>query len=305
MQVLVTGGGGFLGAALCEALLARGDTVVSLDARPGGNGVVSEIADVADRAAVEAVFARHRPEAVIHCAAIVIGTAPGGEATAAIMRVNIEGTVNVYDAALRHGAGRVLHISSEEVYGDFTADRITEDHPLSSDAPYSISKAAVEQLGRHYSRNAGLDVVNIRTSWVYGPGLPRPRIPKTLVEAAVQGRSLHLANGGEHLIDHTYVDDFVAGTLLLLDAGALRHDCYHVGSGTAVTVAEIVDIIRELVPGADLTVGPGPLTSAHGQSLVRKGALDVTRIGEELGYVARFPPREGLAAYIRHLRAAP
>lgn len=305
MKVLVTGGAGFLGAALVAALADRGDEVISIDtvsssaARPG---VTTLAVDISDSAALEAVFSAHRPDAIIHCAAIVVGVKPGSAGSSKIVRVNIEGSVNLFDAMVRFSVKRALHVSSEEIYGDFRSGSITEDHPLDPSAPYAITKSTVEQLGRHYSRTSGLEIINIRTSWVYGPGLPRDRIPKNLVEAALHGQTLHLPCGGDHLIDHTYVDDFVAGTLLLLDAPHLDHDTYHVASGQAVTVSELVDIVSTLAPAATISVGPGPLTSAEGRPLVRKGALDLSRTFDAVGYVPRFSPAQGMEEYLRRLR---
>jgi nucleoside-diphosphate-sugar epimerase len=190
------------------------------------------------------------------------------------------------------------------VYGPFRADRIDETHPLEPVMPYGICKAAVEQLGRSYRELHGLDVINLRTSWVYGPGLPRERIPKTLVDAALEGRPLHVPSGANAAIDHTYLDDVVCAMLATLDRPQLAHDAYNIASGTAVTVAQIVEVMRELVPGAQLSVGAGPYRHGDRVELVRKGALDVGRAAAELGWTPKYDIRAGLAAYVQAARAA-
>ena len=182
--------------------------------------------------------------------------------------------------------------------------RIDETHPLNPVLPYGVCKAAVEQLGRSYRDLHGLEVINLRTCWVYGLGLPRMRIPRNLVEAALAGRSLHLASGAEVAIDHTYVDDLVRGVLAALDHQQHRYDAYNIASGTAPTIAEVVAIVRELVPGARLSVGPGPYRHAERIEMVRKGALDVGRAAAELGWRPRYGIRAGLAAYVDALRNA-
>lgn len=309
MTILVTGGYGFLGRALVEALGARGDRVIAADARidPAmpdfGGRVVPAVLDVTDRAALDALFVEHRPRTVIHCAAIVIGVQPGASGTGDIIRVNIEGSVNLFETMARFGVKRAIHVSSEEIYGSFETPVADEDHPLKPETPYAITKSAVEQLGRYYGTVLGLEVINIRTSWVYGAGLPRSRIPKNLMDAALDGQTLHLPNGADTAIDHTYVDDFVDGTLRALDAPMHAFDTYHVGSGEAATVAEMVTIIREIVPGAAISVGEGPFLTGTGLPLPRKGALDVGRARAELGYEPRFDLRRGLEAYARALRA--
>jgi nucleoside-diphosphate-sugar epimerase len=149
-----------------------------------------------------------------------------------------------------------------------------------------------------------VEVINLRTSWVYGPGLPRERVPKTLVDAALAGRPLHVASGADAAIDHTYVDDLVSAVLAALDRREHRQDAYNIASGAAATVAELVRIVGELVPGAQLSVGPGPYRHGDRVELVRKGALDVSRAAAELGWKPRYDIRAGLAAYVDAARKA-
>src|SRR5512134_1536476 len=204
-RILVTGANGFIGAELVKALAARGDEIVAFDVVTGAvlKGVAERHRNVAitpgeitEWQHVANLLRDHRPDAIVHCAAIV-GVVASAEAPFATMRVNIGGSLNVFETMRLFGVRRVLNISTEEIYGDFQADRITEDHPCFPVMPYGISKFAVEQLGRDYARNHGLEVINLRTCWVYGPGLPRPRVPKILVVAAVDGTPLHVPAGGD------------------------------------------------------------------------------------------------------------
>jgi nucleoside-diphosphate-sugar epimerase len=222
-----------------------------------------------------------------------------------VVRVNVEGSLNIFEAMRLSSIRRCIHISSEEAYGPFRADRIDETHPLDPVLPYGICKAAVEHFGRGYRDLHGLEVINLRTSWVYGPGLPRERIPKTLVEAALAGRKLHVASGADTRIDHTHIFDIVSGILKALDHPQHRHDAYNIASGQAPTIAELIAIIRESIPGAQLSVGPGAYKHGDRVEMVRKGALDVSRAAAELGWTPRYDIRAGLADYIEALRAAP
>lgn len=309
MRVLITGGGGFLGAAVSKALIARGDTAIAFDTHfASGDPAASEdfvrvAGDITDMAALAQVVLTHRPEAVIHCAAIV-GVLSSIGSPINIVRINVEGSVNVFEAMRVGGIKRCIHISSEEAYGAFRADRIDETHPLQPVLPYGICKVSVEQLGRTYRDLHGLEVINLRTSWVYGPGLPRDRIPRNLVVAALQNRSLHIPCGADTAIDHTYVDDWVSAVLAALDHSEHRYDVYNISSGQASTVKELAQVVSELVPGAQLSVGPGPYRHGNQIELVRKGALDISRARAELGWSPRFDIRSGLAAYVDALRLA-
>jgi nucleoside-diphosphate-sugar epimerase len=192
---------------------------------------------------------------------------------------------------------RAIHISSEETYGEFRAPVVDESHPLDPVMPYGMSKVAVEHLGRFYRDVHGLEVINLRTSWVYGPDLPRDRVPKTLIDAALAGRSLHIPTGGDSAIDHTYVDDFVDGTLAALDCPRHPFDAYNLSSGTAPTLADVVAAVVEIVPGADVSIGPGVYRHGDRIPVPRKGALDLRRARETFGYAPKFDIRAGLRAY--------
>ncbi|HEV8257329.1 MAG TPA: NAD(P)-dependent oxidoreductase [Casimicrobiaceae bacterium] len=311
-RIIVTGANGFIGAEIVKSLAARGDEVVGFDVAVGpalkalsercGNVTIAA-GEITEWHHIANLIRDHRPDAIIHCAAIV-GVIASADAPFATVRVNIGGALNVFEAMRLFGVRRVLNLSTEEIYGDFQADRITEDHPCFPLMPYGISKFAVEQLGRDYRRNHGIEAINLRTCWVYGPGLPRARVPKTLVDAAIDGTPLHVAAGGDFRVDHVYIDDVVAGVLAALDKPEHRHDAYHISSGEAPSLYEIVDIINELVPGARLSIGPGHYALNDRIRVVRKGALDTSRARAELGYVPRYNIRNGLAAYIEASRGA-
>jgi nucleoside-diphosphate-sugar epimerase len=310
-RILVTGGSGFIGSAVVAALTARGDEVIAFDVarsarleailaeRPNVTFVQGEITEWPQLAGL---LQARKPAAIVHCAAVVSVTSSIASPLGTF-RVNVEGTLNILEAMRLFGVRRMINLSSEETYGVFEQDRIDETHPNRPVKPYGISKYAAERLAGDYASAYGLEAIHIRTCWVYGPGLPRPRVPKILVDAAVSGRSLHVAGGGDYRVDHTYIDDCVDGILRALDKPAHRFDVYHVATGEAPSMAEIVAIVKELVPGIDLTIAPGPYRFVDGTEAVRKGALDVSRARTELGYVPQFPIRKGLHAYIEATRA--
>jgi len=311
--ILVTGAGGFLGLALTRAVLERGQQVVALEA--GDCTSLSALAatrpaltvaqgDICDVPAIETLFATHRPRAVIHCAAIV-GVLASLDSPRQLFRINVEGSLTLFEAMVRHRTPRLIHMSSEEIYGHFGADRIGEEHPQAPLHAYGISKAAVEHLGRSYRETHGLEVINIRTSWVYGPDFPRNRVPINMIRAAARAEPLHIEGGASERIDHTYLDDAVAGVLAALDCETHAHDAYHVSSQSCPSLAEIAAIIAELAPGAPpITVGEGLYRHADRVAMPRKGALDCSRAAAAFGYVPRFDIRAGLAATLDAERRA-
>ncbi|TCK29207.1 UDP-glucose 4-epimerase [Ancylobacter aquaticus] len=307
MRVLVTGGGGFVGAALVRRLAQRGDVAIAFDRSFAPDleeatdaGITTVPGDITDAFSVLSALDAHQPDAVIHCAAMVGVLASLSQAE--MLRVNIGGSVNLFEAMARRDIRRVLHLSSEETLGHFLADRVDEGHPTRPVMAYGVSKLAVEGLGRTYRATHGIACINLRTSWVYGPGLPRSRVPKNFIDAALDGRSLHLPRGADSAIDHTYIDDLVDGVLAALDQPRLEFDTYNIASDSAPTVGRIVEIVRALVPGADISIGPGPLHHRDDIPVVRKGALAVDRARESLGYSPRFDIERGLAAYVAELR---
>ena len=310
-RILVTGWAGFLGSAVVDALALRGDEVIAVDLVV--NDRLRHVADmhaavkvhtgeVTEWARMAHLLEAERPQAIVHCAAVV-GVPASVEAPFRTFQVNVEGSLNLMEAMRLFGIRRMVHISSEETYGPFQSPLVNEAHPQQPMMPYGISKLAVELLGRSYRELYGIECIHIRTSWVYGPGLPRARIPKILVDAAVQGRPLHLPAGADFAVDHTHVDDTVQGILLALDQPEHPFDAYNIGSGEAPTLREMVEMVKELVPGADLSVGPGPYRHAGDIPVVAKGALDISRARSVLGYAPRFTLREGLADYVKTLRA--
>lgn len=311
LKVLITGGGGFIGRELGRHLTARGDEVIAFDTAfpPEALRLAEETSqyrlvngDITDLANLVAAFQEEKPDGVIHCAAIV-GVLFSITSPSSVFRVNLQGSINVFEAMRLTDVRRVVHMSTEEVYGDFERPVAAEEHPQRPNMPYGISKLAVEHTGRTYRNLYGLECINMRTSWVYAVGLPRPRPPTTFLDAALQGKSCHLAHGGDAAIDFTHMNDVVSGVLAGLDAKAPPHDVYNLGSGTATTLANMVALVRELIPGADVSVAPGPYMFTPTLKAPTKGALDMSRAREDLGFVPRFDLRRGFEAYIETWRS--
>lgn len=309
-KILITGAAGFCGQAICQALSERGDTVIAMvmAGDPDINmlslkvpDTIIEQADMVSSVSVEKVFSKHCPDVVIHCAAVV-GVMVSLEDPASVFNVNVNGSINIMQAMVRHGVKRMLHISSEEIYGHFQADMVSEEHPQYPIFAYGIAKSAVEHIGRTFAVTDGLEVINLRTSWVYGPGFPRSRVPVNMIRAAAAGTELHIPVGAATRIDHTYIDDLVNGVLAALDHPIHHYDAYHIASGTAPSLSEIADILNVACPEAKITVGKGPYQHAVNVIVPRKGALNCQRAQTAFGFESKFDIASGISAYLEALK---
>ncbi len=306
MKILVTGGSGFLGFGVVKALQARGDTAIAFDATISPqlaaldktcSNVTVFSGDIADPISVIDVFKKERPDAVVHCAAIV-GVANSLGSPLNVLRVNLHGSINVLDAMRLFDTRRMIHISSCEVYGDFQSPVVDESHPLNPLMPYGICKLAVEQFGRTYVDLYGIECINLRGSWIYGSELPRIRLPNLLVDAVLAGRPLHLPSGGESLMDYIHLDDYVDATLAALDKVDHPYDVYNIGFGQATSLSQLFGLVEEIMSNADISVGPGRYEFNPGTPMRIQGALDISRASEALGFTPKIDLRRGLELHI-------
>ena len=272
MRVLVTGGAGFIGSAVCRWLIGRGVAVVNLDkltyaANPrslasiaGHAGYAFERADVCDRAALDAVFAKHRPTAVLHLAAeshvdrSIDGAAP-------FIDSNILGTYQLLEAALDYYRGlaapakaefKLVHVSTDEVYGALgDAGKFHEDAPYRPSSPYAASKAASDHLAHAWYKTYGLPVVVSNCSNNYGPcQFPEKLIPLTILHG-LEGKPLPVYGDGSNVRDWLYVDDHARGLLAVLEHGRPGEKYLFGGDGerTNLQVVErICDVLDQLAP---------------------------------------------------------
>ena len=335
MCVLVTGGAGFIGSAVCRHLvsdhkfrvvnvdsLTYAANLHSLDPIATSPLYIFERADICDRRAIDAIFRRHQPTAVIHLAAEshVDRSITGA---AAFIESNIVGTYHLLEAARDHytrlpsnlqSGFRFVHVSTDEVYGSLgPVGRFQEETPYQPNSPYSASKAASDHLVRAYHHTYGLQVTTSNCSNNYGPfHFPEKLIPLMIVNL-LHGRALPIYGDGRNVRDWLHVGDHCHGIDLILEKGS-SGDVYNIGGGVESENLKLVETLCAVADEAFRTQPelcsrfPGCPAASGGRSssLVqfvkdrpghdRRYAIDCGKIERELGYRARVTLPSGLRA---------
>ena len=315
MKLLVTGGAGFIGSAVVRLAVGQGHEVVNLDAltyaaclenvasvaqAPGYRFVQ---ADIRDRAALDAVFAEHRPDVVMHLAAEShVDRSIDGPGT--FIDTNVTGTYTLLEAvraywtqAGRPEAFRFHHISTDEVFGSLgPTGKFTEDTPYDPRSPYSASKAASDHLVRAWHHTYGLPTVLSNCSNNYGPfHFPEKLIPVVILNA-LAGRPIPVYGAGENVRDWLYVEDHAEALLTVLQRGRVGRS-YNIGGDNE---ARNIDLVRTICAILDEKC-PGGAPHADLIAFVadRPGhdaryAIDAARIRDELGWRPSVTLAEGL-----------
>jgi UDP-glucose 4-epimerase len=300
-SVLVTGGSGFLGRYVVERLTFAGERVVSYNRDPAGSmdpAVVCEQGELYDVGRLVRVCHQHAVDRIIHTAAMSHPEV-SIEMPVATFAANADGTLHVFEAARLARIARIVNFSSEAVFGDHPGP-VDEDTEFDPDTPYAVSKVTVELLARVYNRRYGLDIVSLRPTELYGPGNRMPSVVHEVARAAADGRPLRLPAGGDQRFDLVHVRDVALATELAMRLEGRRRDVFNVCAGTQCTLAEVGQTIGQLVPDAEIEVGPGAFPGRYQQ-----GPWDPSIAARELGYRARSDLRRGLTDYVEWLRAHP
>ena len=316
MKLLVTGGAGFIGSAVVRLAVARGHSVVNLDALTYA-ACLDNVADVADSPlyafeqadirdadALRRIFDEHAPDAVMHLAAEShVDRSIDGPGT--FIETNVTGTYTMLEAArsywVRQGKPqefRFHHISTDEVFGTLGETGLfTEDTPYQPNSPYSASKAASDHLVRAWHETYGLPVVLSNCSNNYGPyHFPEKLIPVVILNA-IAGKPLPIYGDGSNVRDWLYVEDHADALLTVLEQGALGRS-YNIGGENERTNLELVKtlcaILDEMRPKAEGSYADQITFVTDRPGHDARYAIDPTRIRDELGWRPSVTVEEGL-----------
>ena len=313
MNFLVTGGAGFIGSHVCERLLRDGHRVWAFDDLNGfydpqiKRGNLREIqalakpfefviGDLCDAVAVNELFAAVKFDQVIHLAARA-GVRPSLEQPALYQRVNVEGTVNILEAARKTGCKKITIASSSSVYGVNSKTPFSESDPIfSAVSPYAASKLACETLGHVYHHIYKMDVAMLLFFTVYGPR-QRPDLAihkfTKLIDA---GRPIPVFGDGSTARDHTFITDILDG-ILACTRNEFGFEVFNLGESQVIRLDKLISLIESALGKAavidrqPMQPGDVPITFA-----------DISQADKKLGYHPQVKAEKGIPLFVEWFR---
>jgi UDP-glucuronate 4-epimerase len=313
VNFLITGGAGFIGSHVCERLLKVGHSVWAFDdlnpfydpkikrrnlteIQSLGKPFEFVEGDLTDRASLDRLCGRVNFDQIIHLAARA-GVRPSLEQPALYQRVNVEGTVNLLEAARNQGAKKIIMASSSSVYGVNSKVPFAESDPIfAAISPYAASKLACEALGHVYHHVYGLDVAMLRFFTVYGPRQRPDLAIHKFARLILEGRPIPVFGDGSTARDYTYVDDIMAGILACTRA-EFGYEIFNLGESQTVKLTYLIELLenalgkKAVIERRPLQPGDVPLTCA-----------DISKAGARLGYKPQTKIERGIPLFVDWLK---
>ena len=309
MNFLVTGGAGFIGSHVCERLIDSGHAVWAFDDLNGfyapevkrrnlreiealGGPFVFAQGDLTDSSVLEKLLNSVRFDQIVHLAARA-GVRPSLEQPALYQRVNVEGTVNLLEAARRHGVRKIIIASSSSVYGVNAKVPFSESDPIfCAISPYAASKLACEALGHVYHHLYGLDIVMLRFFTVYGPRQRPDLAIHKFARLIRSGKPIPVFGDGSTARDYTYVSDIIEGVMACTEK-VFGYEIFNLGEAQTVKLTRLIELLEQALGGKAiierLPPQPGdvPLTCA-----------DVSKARERFGYRPSAKIEQGIPLFV-------
>jgi UDP-glucose 4-epimerase len=304
MKILVTGGAGFIGSHLVDALVGLGHPVVVVDNLSSGlrQNINPEAkfyqVNIRDQE-LASIFEREKPQMVYHHAA-QIDVRKSADNPILDAEENILGSLNVITNCHRYGVKRIIYASTGgAIYGEVEYLPADEKHPINPISQYGVSKHAVEHYLYLYGALYGLDYVILRYSNVYGPRQsPRGEAGVVAIFAAqmLMGERPTIFGRGDKTRDYVYVSDVVQANILALEQG--KNDIYNIGVGVETSDQQIFDTLAEV-----LGYKGAPIYAPYRKGEIHRICLDRSKAQEDLGWSPRFSLKEGITAAAEYYRA--
>ncbi|QRI66256.1 NAD(P)-dependent oxidoreductase (plasmid) [Shinella sp. PSBB067] len=276
---------------MASTLRRGGATVLGLDLGGDPQGDVAAC-DLRDARQLAAVTHSHELAAIVHCGA-VSGPALHRDDPGHVARTNIESTVNLLELAVARGVPRFVFASSAAVYGRTPEEvAVDEERPLHPTSVYAATKVAGEALVEAFSRQYGLSGVSLRIAAVYGPGRRTPCVIRDMILAGKAERPVTLPHGRDQRYHYIHVEDVAEAVVAAVRVGSIRKPAYTIAADRGVTMGELAELVRTIIPGPSVVVGAAddPLSDPQ-------GAYDLDAAAADLGWRARIALPEGIRSY--------
>ena len=309
-KVLVTGADGFIGSHLAETLVKAGASVRALvyynsfgskgwlDGSPLAKDMELISGDVRDGAQMQQLV--KGIDIVFHLAAL-IAIPYSYRAAASYVQTNVEGTLNIVQAARDHGDVRVLHTSTSEVYGTARTVPIGEDHPLQPQSPYSASKIAADAMAMSYHLAHGLPLTIVRPFNTYGPRQSARAVIPTIITQILKGKRKIKLGSLSPTRDFNYVSDTCAGFLALAECDAALGQIVNIGSDTEISIGDTAKLIAKTI-GADVEIDCDEQRLRPANSEVERLHCDNARIRALTGFKPQVSIEQGIAKTVEWFR---
>jgi len=308
-RVLVTGAGGFIGSHLVEQLVARGARTRAfvrytsagswgwLDQSRFKDDVEVVSGDVRDRDTLERALSG--VDIVFHLAAL-IAIPYSYDAPLSYVRTNVEGTLNVLQAAIRNNVGLAVHTSTSEVYGTARCIPISEEHPLQGQSPYSASKIGADKIAESVHLSFGLPVTTVRPFNTYGPRQSARAVIPTIITQALADKPISLGNL-EPTRDLNYVEDTVEGFIKAAECMEAPGQVINLGTGKEISIRALATLILKIMK-KDLPIISEDERVRPLGSEVERLCADTEKARSLLGWQPTFTLEEGLTRTIEWVR---
>ena len=311
MHFLVTGGAGFIGSHLTEALLKQGHQVTVFDdfndyydpviKRGNLAHVISDIqlveADIRDAVTVERTFARNQFDAVVHLAARA-GVRPSIVDPKLYFTTNIDGTFNLLDACRYHGVNHFVLASSSSVYGVNKKVPFAENDLIERTiSPYAATKLSCEQICSNYANLFDIRCSCLRFFTVYGPRQRPDLAIAKFTQKILQSEPIDRYGDGTTARDYTYVEDIISGVVGAIKYDAKDFDIFNLGGSATTTLAELITMLEKTI-GKKAIINQMPDQPGD----VPRTYADVSKAEQLLGYQPNTPIAKGLEKYVQWFR---